>query len=377
MMFCCWHVIGVQLPPPHLPGTPPPPHVCGVGHVPQSSKLPQPSPAGPQEMFCCWQLTGVQLPLSVLLPPPPHWPGTPPPPHVCGGTQVPQLSKLPHPSPAGPQEMFCCWHVRGVQLGAPHLPATPPPPHVCGATQVPQLSKLPQPSPAGPQERFCCWQVTGVQPAPPHCPWTPAPPHVCGGVHVPQLSKLPQPSPAGPQLMFCCWQLRPVHELAPQGWQTPDVPPTATKHAAPPQQSALVVHLPHAAEHDVPQMNPGAPEGFGMQGRPLQQSALVAHAEPAPTHVAPVHRGTPTLSCRHVTPPFWLQLPEQQSHDALQEVVESLQTSPFGLHPWGLLQIPRRAPAAFAQDPAWASQQSESPRHVSPTTWHPLAGWQM
>jgi len=30
----------------------------------------------------------------------------------------------------------------------------------------------------------------------------------------------------------------------------------------------------------------------------------------------------------------------QQSHDALQELVSSLHTSPFGLHPLGLLQTP-------------------------------------
>jgi hypothetical protein len=178
--------------------------------------------------------------------------------------------------------------------------------------------------------------------------------------------------------MFCCWQVFPVHVVVvPQGWQMPDVLPTATKHAAPPQQSALVVHLPHAAEHDCPQTNVGDPDGFGMHGRPLQQSALEAHAAPAPTQVAPVQRGTPTLSCLHVMPPFCSQLPEQQSQDALQEVVASLQTSPFGLHPWGLLQIPSSAPAVFAHEPAAASQQSASLWQVSPTKWHPLAGWQI
>lgn len=119
------------------------------------------------------------------------------------------------------------------------------------------------------------------------------------------------------------------------------------------------------------------PEGLGMHGKPLQQSALEAQAAPAPTQVAPVHRGTPTLSCRQVIPPFWLQLPAQQSHEALHEVVESLQTSPLGLQPLGLLQIPSVAPAALAQEPGAAPQQSPSPRQVSPTTWQPLAGWQM
>jgi hypothetical protein len=74
--------------------------------------LPQPSPAGPQAMFCCAQVRPVQLP-------PPHWPGTPPPPHVCGGVQLPHCSEPPQPSPAGPQLMFCCWHVSVVQVGVP------------------------------------------------------------------------------------------------------------------------------------------------------------------------------------------------------------------------------------------------------------------
>src|SRR5580658_4296570 len=122
-MFCCWQVLGMQLPPsmyPHWLGTPPPPHVCGGVHGPQSSMLPQPSPAGPQPMFCCAQVCGVQEPPSVK----PHWSGTPPPPHVCGGVHGPQLSMLPQPSPAGPQPMFCCAHVKGVQVGGAGGPGT-------------------------------------------------------------------------------------------------------------------------------------------------------------------------------------------------------------------------------------------------------------
>jgi hypothetical protein len=41
----------------------------------------------------------------------PHCPGTPPPPQVCGDAQDPQLIWLPQPSPAGPQEMPCEAHV--------------------------------------------------------------------------------------------------------------------------------------------------------------------------------------------------------------------------------------------------------------------------
>jgi hypothetical protein len=69
------------------------------------------------------------------------------------------------------------------------------------------------------------------------------------------------------------------------------------------------------------------------------------------------------------------QLPAQQSHDELQLLVESLHTSPFGLHPIGLRHTPR-LPPEMTQEPAWVSQQSESFMHTSPTTWHPLAGWQ-
>src|SRR5258708_39393945 len=97
-MPSCWHVIGVQLPPPHTPGVLPPPHVSGKPHVPQlEMRLPQPSPAGPQLYPCCAHVSGMQ-PFM-----PPHWPGTPPPPHVCGGVHVPQLAMMPPPpSLAGP-----------------------------------------------------------------------------------------------------------------------------------------------------------------------------------------------------------------------------------------------------------------------------------
>jgi hypothetical protein len=35
----------------------------------------------------------------------PHWPDVPPPPHVSGDVQVPHWISLPQPSPAGPQEI--------------------------------------------------------------------------------------------------------------------------------------------------------------------------------------------------------------------------------------------------------------------------------
>jgi hypothetical protein len=78
------------------------------------------------------------------------------------------------------------------------------------------------------------------------------------------------------------------------------------------------------------------------------------------------------------------QLPAQQSHDELQDIVWSLQTSPSGLQPMGLRQMPTVAGAVMLQvtglpEPPGSPvdpQQSESFVHRSPTTWHPLAGWQ-
>jgi hypothetical protein len=73
----------------------------------------------------------------------------------------------------------------------------------------------------------------------------------------------------------------------------------------------------------------------------LQQLALDAQEPPAATHVAPAQRGTPTLSGRHV---FWWQLPAQQSHDALHDIVARRQTSPSGLQLIGLRQTPSGPP---------------------------------
>jgi hypothetical protein len=78
------------------------------------------------------------------------------------------------------------------------------------------------------------------------------------------------------------------------------------------------------------------------------------------------------------------QFPAQQSHDELHDMVASLQTSPFGLQPIGLRQMPTGLPALMTHvtglpDPPGSPaepQQSASTRHRSPTGWHPLAGWQ-
>ena len=114
--------------------------------------------------------------------------------------------------------------------------------------------------------------------------------------------------------------------------------------------------------------------GLGTQGAPLQQLALDAHAPPAATHCAGAHRGTPTLSWWQVS--CVSQLPAQQSHDELHELVWSLQTSPSGLHPMGRRQTPTVLGAVMTQvtglleppgSPA-EPQQSVSVVHRSPTT---------
>jgi hypothetical protein len=68
--------------------------------MPHCCNPPQPLPAGPQLMFCDAHEMGLQLGA-------PQWPGMPPPPHVCGATHGPQSSNPPHPLPAGPHVMFC------------------------------------------------------------------------------------------------------------------------------------------------------------------------------------------------------------------------------------------------------------------------------
>jgi hypothetical protein len=177
--------------------------------------------------------------------------------------------------------------------------------------------------------------------------------------------------------------------LPPQGPQTPTALPGCIAHEKPGQQSALLVQEPHCGTQlVVSQMKRGVPAspglGLGMHGRWLQQLALEAHPPPAGTHVAGAHRGTPTLSCLHVS--IVSQLPAQQSHDALQLIVLSLHTSPSGLQLIGLRQTPRppippspetvqvTLPAPAPPMPA-EPQQSLSCVQRSPTTWQPLAGW--
>jgi hypothetical protein len=92
------------------------------------------------------------------------------------------------------------------------------------------------------------------------------------------------------------------------------------------------------------------------------------------TQVAGEHRGTPTLSWWQVS--LVSQLPAQQSHDELQDIVASLHTSPSGLQPIGKRQIPTVSGAVMTQvtglpEPPGSPedpQQSLSDLHRSPTT---------
>jgi hypothetical protein len=123
--------------------------------------------------------------------------------------------------------------------------------------------------------------------------------------------------------------------------------------------------------------------GLGTQGTPPQQSALVAQAPPIFTQTPGEQRGTPTLSWWQVS--WFSQLPAQQSHDELHDMVASLQTSPSGLQPIGRRHTPTVSGAVMmhvtglVEPPGKPFEPQQSPSFVqrSPTTWQPLAGWQM
>ena len=82
--------------------------------------LPQPSGIIPQFLFCAAHVVGVH----------PHTFAVPPPPHVCGIAHVPQLSVMVQPSEIVPQFLFCAMHVVGVHGWLPHTLGLPPPPQV-------------------------------------------------------------------------------------------------------------------------------------------------------------------------------------------------------------------------------------------------------
>ena len=79
--------------------------------------------------------------------------------------QVPQSSKLPQPSPTVPHSRPWSAQLLG-QHGAPQTLGTPSPPQTAhvATSQTPQVSVLPQPSDAVPQSRPCSAQVLGRHP---------------------------------------------------------------------------------------------------------------------------------------------------------------------------------------------------------------------
>lgn len=93
-------VVGVHVGAPQTPGVPPPPQVAGELQLPQSMRPPQPSPAGPHFSPRSVHVLGVQ---GVVVGAP-HLPETPPPPHVAGAVQSPQYVEPPQPSPTQPHE---------------------------------------------------------------------------------------------------------------------------------------------------------------------------------------------------------------------------------------------------------------------------------
>jgi hypothetical protein len=144
----------------------------------------------------------------------------------------------------------------------------------------------------------------------------------CEQLIVPESGTIEPPSPEVPT---------PPSVAPPQGSQSPPM------HEEPGQQSDVVEHVLHeGTQAAAAQVYGGLPAGLGTHGAPLQQSALVAHAEPLLPHCGLAQRGTPTLSGLHAV--FLLPRPAQQSWLALQEVVMSLQTSPFGVQPMCCVQ---------------------------------------
>ena len=127
-------------------------------------------------------------------------------------------------------------------------------------------------------------------------------------------------------------------------------------------------------------MNGGVlPFGLGTQGTGVpsgagQQFALVAQASPIATQVVPVHLGTPTLSVLQLS--TCMQLPLQQSQDALHDWVDSRQMSPSGLQPDGLRHTPTTKGGVMSQvtgvpePPGRPADPQQSPSCVqrSPTT---------
>src|SRR5690242_8825632 len=118
------HPVAVHGGTPHRPATPPPPHVCPSGQVPQLRRLPQPSPVVPHSMPCAVQVVPVHVGFWHLFAAPPH------PQHAPAVLQA-HVSNPPQPSLTLPQvSAGKAAHDFAVQFGAPQTPGTPAPPQV-------------------------------------------------------------------------------------------------------------------------------------------------------------------------------------------------------------------------------------------------------
>jgi hypothetical protein len=134
----------------------------------------------------------------------------PPPPHVCGVVHVPQLAVRVAPQLSAaitipqflPTRVQNAVFVSATQLG-PHTFATPPPPHVCGAVHVPQFAVciVPQLSAAITIPQLLPLRLqkvvsdSGVHTVP-QTFGVPPPPHVMPIEHVPHIA----PVRGAPQL---------------------------------------------------------------------------------------------------------------------------------------------------------------------------------
>jgi hypothetical protein len=197
---CAYAVTHVGALPPQTFAVPPPPHVCGVVHVPQLVTVriePQLSAAVTLPQFLPRRVQNAVFDSAAQ----PHTLVVPPPPHVCGVVHVPQLVTvritpqlsaavtLPQFLPAREQKAAF------VSPAQPHTFVVPPPPHVCGIVHVPQLVTVriaPQLSAAVTLPQFFPTRAqkagfaSGTQLGPQTLA-TPPPMHVCGAVQVPQL----------------------------------------------------------------------------------------------------------------------------------------------------------------------------------------------
>jgi hypothetical protein len=212
---------------PQTLGAPPPPQSSPVGHVPpsgaQATTPPQPLAWTPQFIPAEHFVTGMHAAV------PPQMLGVPPPPHVAGPEHDPQSLLPPHPSltsphgtpPSTPDAATIAAHADAFGIGvhafrppsmtapsgsrssAPQTLAAPPPPHVVPLGQLPasgpQKTSPPQPLETAPQFIVEGHAAAGMHvAAPPHTLGTPPPPHVVGEGHVPQSFVLPHPSLTGP-----------------------------------------------------------------------------------------------------------------------------------------------------------------------------------